>query len=101
LKVDRGFVHQASHTRSLRTILEASLRLAQELGLRTVAEGVEERADWDLLCESGCDMVQGFFVAKPMPADEVDAWVAKWESRRATLITVPNRVSYESPKRYH
>ena len=101
LKIDRGFVHQASRTRSLRTILEASLRLAQELGLRTVAEGVEERADWDLLCESGCDMVQGFFVAKPMPADEVDAWVAKWESRRATLITVPNRVSYESPKRYH
>ena len=86
LKIDRGFVHQAAHTPSLRAILEASLRLAQELGLRTVAEGVEERADWDLLRASGCDMVQGFIVAKPMPGDEVAGWLAKWESRRTTLI---------------
>jgi len=86
LKIDRGFVHQAAHTPSLRAILEASLRLAQELGLRTVAEGVEERADWDLLRASGCDMVQGFFVAKPMPGDEVGGWLTKWESRRNTLI---------------
>jgi EAL domain-containing protein (putative c-di-GMP-specific phosphodiesterase class I)/ActR/RegA family two-component response regulator len=86
LKIDRGFVHQAAHTPSLRAILEASLKLAQELGLRTVAEGVEEGADWDLLRASGCDMVQGFFVAKPMPGDEVDGWLAKWESRRNNLI---------------
>ncbi|HUH30150.1 MAG TPA: EAL domain-containing response regulator [Rhodanobacter sp.] len=101
LKIDRGFVHQAAHTPSLRTILEASLRLARELGLRTVAEGVEEQEDWDLLCASGCDMVQGFFVAKPMPGDEVDGWLAQWESRRNTLITVPNYVPYSSPGRYH
>ncbi len=101
LKIDRGFVHQAAHTRSLRTILEASLRLAQELGLRTVAEGVEERADWDLLCASGCDMVQGFFVAKPMPSDKVDGWIAKWESRRRTLIAASDYVSHASPRRYH
>ena len=86
LKIDRGFVHQAARTPSLRAILEASLGLAQELGLRTVAEGVEEREDWDLLRASGCDMVQGFFVAKPMPSDEVEGWLAKWESRRNTLF---------------
>jgi EAL domain-containing protein (putative c-di-GMP-specific phosphodiesterase class I) len=101
LKIDRGFVHQAARTPSLRAILEASLGLAQELGLRTVAEGVEEREDWDLLCASGCDMVQGFFVAKPMPGVEVDGWLAKWESRRTTLIAVPNYVPYGSPGRYH
>ena len=86
LKIDRGFVHQAARTPSLRAILEASLGLAQELGLRTVAEGVEEREDWDLLRASGCDMVQGFFVAKPMPSGEVEGWLAKWESRRNTLF---------------
>jgi EAL domain-containing protein (putative c-di-GMP-specific phosphodiesterase class I)/CheY-like chemotaxis protein len=101
LKIDRGFVHRAAHTPSLRTILEASLRLAKELGLRTVAEGVEERDDWDLLCASGCDMVQGFFVAKPMPGDEVTGWLAEWESRRNTLLAMPDYVPYGSPGRYH
>lgn len=85
LKIDRGFVHQTARTPSLRAILEASLGLARELGLRTVAEGVEEREDWDLLRASGCDMVQGFLVAKPMPSDEIEGWLAKWESRRNTL----------------
>jgi len=86
LKIDRGFVHQAAHTPSLRAILEASLGLAQKLGLRTVAEGVEEREDWELLRTSSCDMVQGFFVSKPMPGDEVEGWLAKWARRRNALI---------------
>lgn len=101
LKIDRGFVHRAAHTPALRTILEASLRLAQELGLRTVAEGVEERDDWDLLCASGCDMVQGFIVAKPMPGDAVEDWLAEWESRRNTLLTMPDYDPCGSPGRYH
>jgi len=101
LKIDRGFVHRAAHTPALRTILEASLRLAQELGLRTVAEGVEERDDWDLLCASGCDMVQGFIVAKPMPGDAVEDWLAEWESRRNTLPTMPDYDPCGSPGRYH
>jgi EAL domain-containing protein (putative c-di-GMP-specific phosphodiesterase class I)/CheY-like chemotaxis protein len=86
LKIDRGFVDHAARTPSLRAILEASLGLARELGLRTVAEGVEERDDWDLLRASGCDMAQGFFVAKPMPSDEVEGWLAQWEIRRSTLF---------------
>lgn len=86
LKIDRGFVHRAAHVPSLRAILEASLGLARELGLRTVAEGVEEREDWDLLQATGCDMVQGYFIAKPMRGDEVEGWLAEWESRRKTLI---------------
>jgi EAL domain-containing protein (putative c-di-GMP-specific phosphodiesterase class I) len=86
LKIDRSFVHQATHIPSLRAILEASLGLARELGLRTVAEGVEDREDWDLLNASGCDMAQGYFIAKPMPGEEVDGWLAKWEVRRRTLL---------------
>jgi EAL domain-containing protein (putative c-di-GMP-specific phosphodiesterase class I) len=85
LKVDRSFVHRASRTPSLRVILEASIGLARELGLRTVAEGVEEREDWDLLRAVGCDMVQGYFVARPMPGHEVDGWLAEWEARQAAL----------------
>ncbi|MBD8873616.1 EAL domain-containing response regulator [Rhodanobacter sp. DHB23] len=85
LKIDRGFVHGASHNASLRAILEASLGLARDLGLRTVAEGVEDREDLDLLRALGCDMIQGYLVAKPMPADAVDGWLAEWESRRGSF----------------
>jgi EAL domain-containing protein (putative c-di-GMP-specific phosphodiesterase class I)/CheY-like chemotaxis protein len=86
LKIDRSFVHLASRTPSLRAILDASLGLAHELGLRTVAEGVEEREDWDLLRAAGCDMAQGFLIAEPMPGDQVDGWLAEWEDRRAALV---------------
>lgn len=86
LKIDRGFVHQATRTPALRAILDASLSLARELGLRTVAEGVEDREDWDLLRTAGCDMVQGYFIARPMPGSEVEDWLAKWEDRRKNLL---------------
>ncbi|MBA2077334.1 EAL domain-containing response regulator [Rhodanobacter sp. PCA2] len=86
LKIDRSFVHRASRTPSLRVILESSIGMARELGLRTVAEGVEEREDWDLLRLAGCDMVQGYFVARPMPGPEVDGWLAEWGARQEALL---------------
>lgn len=61
LKIDRSFVHRAARDPSLRAILEASLGLARQLGLTTVAEGIEEREDWDFLRASGCNMAQGYF----------------------------------------
>lgn len=86
MKIDRSFVHRASRTPSLRVMLESSIGMARELGLRTVAEGVEEREDWDLLRSAGCDMVQGYFVARPMPGHEVDGWLAAWRAHQATLL---------------
>lgn len=86
MKIDRSFVHRASRTPSLRVMLESSIGMARELGLRTVAEGVEEREDWDLLRSAGCDMVQGYFVARPMPGHEVDGWLAAWGAHQAALL---------------
>jgi EAL domain-containing protein (putative c-di-GMP-specific phosphodiesterase class I)/CheY-like chemotaxis protein len=86
MKIDRSFVHRASRTPSLRVMLESSIGMARELGLRTVAEGVEEREDWDLLRLAGCDMVQGYFVARPMPGHEVDGWLAEWGAHQAALL---------------
>lgn len=85
LKVDRGFVHGASRDASLRAIVEASIGMARQLGMKVVAEGVEVRDDWDYLRAIGCDLAQGWFIAKPMPADELPAWIDGWESRRAEL----------------
>jgi EAL domain-containing protein (putative c-di-GMP-specific phosphodiesterase class I)/ActR/RegA family two-component response regulator len=83
LKVDRGFVHGACRDASLKAIVEASLGMARQLGMKTVAEGVEDQADWGFLHAAGCDLAQGYFIAKPMPAEDLTGWLARWERRRA------------------
>lgn len=86
LKVDRGFVHGASQDPAKRAILESSLALARQLGMRSVAEGVELLDDWRLLRDLGCDVAQGFFVARPMEAAQIPGWIAEWEQRRESLL---------------
>ena len=81
LKVDRGFVHGAFQDETLRAIYDASLGLAKRLGMEIVAEGVEDRDDWDFLRRTGCDMAQGYFIARPMPADALPGWIQAWEVR--------------------
>jgi EAL domain-containing protein (putative c-di-GMP-specific phosphodiesterase class I) len=49
--------------------------------MRVVAEGVEDRADWDFVRRSGCDLAQGYFIAKPMPAEDLSQWSADWQKR--------------------
>lgn len=83
LKVDRGFVHGASRDPSLRAIVDASLGMARQLGMKTVAEGVEEMEDWHFLRATGCDMAQGYLIARPMPAEELHGWLEEWETRRS------------------
>ena len=87
LKVDRGFIHGAHRYKSLRAIVEASFGMAQHLGMRTIAEGVEDQDDWDFLVGSSCDLAQGYFIAKPMPANDLSTWVSAWEARRFELAS--------------
>ncbi len=85
LKVDRGFVHGADRNESARAIFEGSLVIARQLGLKTVAEGVEDQADWDFLRAAGCDLAQGYFIARPMPEADLAAWLASWDARHREL----------------
>ncbi len=80
LKIDRAFVRVASNDASARAILESSVMLAKRLDMTAVAEGVETESDWDLVAELECDQVQGYYVARPMPADELYDWVSKRKS---------------------
>ena len=80
LKVDRAFVNGACQDEASRAILGSSIQLGKIFNLRLVAEGVENQQDWDLISESGCDEVQGFFIAKPMPAQEFIDWKIDWEN---------------------
>jgi EAL domain-containing protein (putative c-di-GMP-specific phosphodiesterase class I)/CheY-like chemotaxis protein len=85
LKIDRGFVHHAARMAGLRAILDASLGLARQLRMKTVAEGVEDEEDWNLLRSTDCQLAQGYFIARPMPCEQIERWLVEWESRRAAL----------------
>jgi EAL domain-containing protein (putative c-di-GMP-specific phosphodiesterase class I) len=87
LKIDRGFVHDASRNASSRAIVEASLGMARQLSMKTVAEGVENREDWDFLRAAGCRVAQGYFIARPMPATELAGWLVLWETTRDVLLS--------------
>lgn len=86
LKIDRSFVHGADRDLAARAIVEASLAMARQLGLKSVAEGVEVLTDWHQMRTMGCDIAQGNFIAQPMPADEFDAWHAGWKLHLRALI---------------
>lgn len=83
LKIDRAFVNGAGQNQKAKAILQSSAALGHNLGLSVVAEGAETQEDWDLLASLGVDVVQGYFIAKPMPVDGVLAWREKWNGNMA------------------
>ncbi len=82
LKLDRSFVHGAAERPAMRAILAASIDMAHKLKLTTVAEGVETQADLDLVRGLGCDLVQGWLIAKSMPVDELLVWLHAQPAQR-------------------
>ncbi len=86
LKLDRSFVSGAAGDLSLRAIVEVTLALARRLDIKSVAIGVENRADWAFLRGLGCGAAQGNFIARPMPGADLLGWLASWESRHRELM---------------
>jgi EAL domain-containing protein (putative c-di-GMP-specific phosphodiesterase class I) len=78
LKVDRTFVGGSPERPNLQAILGSSVQLARQLNLVSVAEGVETGSEWQLLEETGCDVAQGYLIARPMPAEAVQSWAGDW-----------------------
>jgi diguanylate cyclase (GGDEF)-like protein/PAS domain S-box-containing protein len=76
LKIDQSFVQAMATDASARAIVRAIVDLADALKLRVVAEGVEDRATWDVLAGLGCDVAQGYFLSRPIAAADLEAWVA-------------------------
>jgi diguanylate cyclase len=75
LKVDRSFVKHLHENQNDAVIVRSTVDLGHNLGLRVVAEGVEDQATLKELATLGCDSVQGYYVARPMPAAELAAWL--------------------------
>ncbi len=87
LKVDRSFVTQMSSNPSDATIVHSTVDLGHNLGLRVVAEGVEDQRTWHELAALGCDAIQGYYISKPMPVDDLNQWLDQVRGRASATAT--------------
>lgn len=74
IKIDRSFVKDTPDDVDDVSIIKAIIQMAHSLNLRVVAEGVETKAQWNLLKAMGCDLIQGYYLARPMPATDALGW---------------------------
>jgi diguanylate cyclase (GGDEF)-like protein len=75
LKIDRSFVSHVSGDTDLRTIVSSTIEMGHRLGMKVVAEGVEDSESYALLRELGCDSAQGYYMSPPLPAEAFQAWL--------------------------
>jgi EAL domain-containing protein (putative c-di-GMP-specific phosphodiesterase class I) len=85
IKIDCSFVHGARTDALLDGIVQASLLLAKQLKMTTVAEGVETVDDWRHMRQLQCERAQGYFIGRPMSVEELPRWQGEWEGRLAGL----------------
>lgn len=94
LKLDRYFISRCFQDPSCMTVIEYSLNLAQQLELKSVAEGVENEQTWQFLASLGCDMCQGYFSAAPMPKKELTHWHKDWKERINNMLSIPSLIGH-------
>lgn len=81
IKIDRSFITKADRDPEQQRMVSAILTMAERLGVETLAEGVETVGEHVLLAQLGCDHVQGFGIARPMPFDQTLDWIASHSAR--------------------
>ncbi|WP_194723103.1 putative bifunctional diguanylate cyclase/phosphodiesterase [Noviherbaspirillum malthae] len=82
LKIDKSFVLKMESDADDIKIVRSTIDLGHNMGLKVVAEGIETMAAWELLDRMGCDDGQGYFISKPMPAEQFRAWLNAWQAPR-------------------
>lgn len=75
VKVDKSFVMTAQQSRESRLVIQAIIELAHSLDMKVIAEGIEDYATLQFLQQQGCDKAQGYFIGRPIPADQIDQWL--------------------------
>jgi EAL domain-containing protein (putative c-di-GMP-specific phosphodiesterase class I) len=79
LKLDRSFVTAIAESPKNSAIVKSTIMLSHALGLSVVAEGVETSAEMRWLVAHGCDVAQGYGIARPMPAEQLPGWIAAFK----------------------
>ena len=93
LKIDKGFVREMATDATDAAIVASTVTLGHALGLRVVAEGVEDRATRELLAGMGCDVAQGYDLARPLPPDALARWLRESPLGFAALTTQAARTT--------
>jgi diguanylate cyclase (GGDEF)-like protein len=91
LKVDRSFVAQMTSNASDAVIVRSTVDLGRNLGLRVVAEGVEDQTTWQELDALGCDAIQGYYISRPVPADDLISWLQRQQAATPNLHPTAER----------
>ncbi|MBB3084949.1 diguanylate cyclase (GGDEF)-like protein [Geodermatophilus sabuli] len=91
VKIDKSFVLGMSTSQGESFIARSIIELAHNLGLRVVAEGVEDELTRNLLAEMGCDKLQGFLVSRPLPDDRLESWILARTGVRSAIPGTPHR----------
>lgn len=89
IKIDKSFVFGMATDENDATIVRSTIDLGHNLGLKVVAEGIEDQAAWDLLETWGCDFAQGYFLSRPLAALDFATWLQKSERSGALLRDAP------------
>lgn len=76
LKIDRSFVMDLVSNKQNQIIVRSILQMSHQLGIRVVAEGVEDEETLEFLRQLDCDVIQGYFLSKPLPADQLTPWLS-------------------------
>lgn len=90
LKIDRSFVFSSSHSEESRQVIRSIVELGNSLGMQTIAEGVETESALAYLKTLGCDLAQGYYFARPLLPDDLEAWLMSYglddEQRRLASL---------------
>jgi EAL domain-containing protein (putative c-di-GMP-specific phosphodiesterase class I) len=84
IKIDRSFITTLASDDDDAAIVRSIIQLAHNLGLTTVAEGVEDAESWAMLTEMGCDAVQGYYLSRPLSPEKCGLWLSKSFDRVAS-----------------
>ena len=93
IKIDKGFVLDMIEDAEDSAIVDGVVNLAKTFQREVLAEGVETIAHGEALLQMGCELAQGFCIARPMPASNIPEWISSWKANEAWQSQSPNKIN--------
>ena len=95
LKIDKSFVMDMEQDENDAVIVRSTIDLAHNLGLKVTAEGVETEGALQLLDVLGCDSAQGFYICRPVSAEELVTWLPQWQAMNQARLSLDDEDSFD------